>query len=206
MVHLTISGKIVNSGYPMATEAARAFDNVSVFDTGHLSSGQGIMTIMACRLAQQGFSPVEIIRRLEEMKKCVHTSFIVDSMDFLARAHQVSGRIASLTKAFMMHPVLVLRNGRMTVGRFFLGSKQQVWSRYIRSVLSRSKIDRELLFITYVGLTSDELEYIRGEVEKRIRFENIVLQKAAPTIAANCGPGTFGLLFMTEDKRESFGQ
>ncbi|MBR4555657.1 MAG: DegV family EDD domain-containing protein [Ruminococcus sp.] len=206
VVHLTISGKIVNSGYPMATEAARAFDNVSVFDTGHLSSGQGIMTIMACRLAQQGFSPVEIIRRLEEMKKCVHTSFIVDSMDFLARAHQVSGRIASLTKAFMMHPVLVLRNGRMTVGRFFLGSKQQVWSRYIRSVLSRSKIDRELLFITYVGLTSDELEYIRGEVEKRIRFENIVLQKAAPTIAANCGPGTFGLLFMTEDKRESFGQ
>jgi len=51
------------------------------------------------------------------------------------------------------------------------------------------------LFITYVGMTAKELEMIRGMAEKTMRFEKIYFQKASPSVAANCGPGTFGLIF-----------
>jgi len=47
-------------------------------------------------------------------------------------------------------------------------------------------------------MTSKELEYVRDMVKAKIDFEEIYIQKASPAISANCGPGTFGLLFFTE--------
>ena len=41
-------------------------------------------------------------------------------------------------------------------------------------------------------------ERIREEVLKKVPFETVIFQKASPAIAINCGPGSFGLLFMTK--------
>ena len=96
----------------------------------------------------------------------------------------------------MFHPVIEMRNGRMTVSRIFFGSRIHSWTRYISSCLSNvSDIDTSQLFITYVGLTKKDLDLITGIVKKKVNFENIYCQKAAPAIAVNAGPGTFGLLF-----------
>ncbi len=55
-------------------------------------------------------------------------------------------------------------------------------------------MDKRILFVTYVGLTIKEQEWIRNRVEKHIKFDRIIFQKASPAIAVNSGPGTFGLL------------
>ena len=73
---------------------------------------------------------------------------------------------------------------------------RDIWIRYISSCLSNvSAIDKSILFITYVGLTKKELDFVREQVERRVHFDNIYVQKASPTIAVNSGPGTFGLLY-----------
>jgi hypothetical protein len=59
-------------------------------------------------------------------------------------------------------------------------------------------VDKRILFVTYVGLTQKDLDWITGEIKKKMDFDRIYFQKASPAIAVNCGPGTFGLLFMTE--------
>ena len=75
-------------------------------------------------------------------------------------------------------------------------SREKAWETYIVSTLRQiHKIDRRILFVTYVGLTSKELDFIKKEVEKRINFDMVYFQEASPAIAVNCGPGTFGLLF-----------
>ncbi len=200
IIHISISGALTNSGCTIAQEAARAFNNVTVIDSGHLSSGQGLMVIEACRMAEDGKSPEEIREHLEHMKSRIHTSFVVDSLDFLARAEQVSSRVAGVTKALMAKPVLVLKHGKMGVGKVFFGARENVWKQYIRSVLrSPSSIDRRILFVTYVGITNRDMEWIRNQVEKRAKFENIYFQQASPVIAVNCGSGTFGLLVRDAD-------
>ena len=71
--------------------------------------------------------------------------------------------------------------------------------RYISSSLNTiGKIDTRILFITYVGLTIKEKEVIYEEIDKKMSFERIYFREASPVVAVNCGPGTFGLLFMTE--------
>ena len=39
---------------------------------------------------------------------------------------------------------------------------------------------------------------IAAEVGKKMKFEKIYFHEASSVVAVNCGPGTFGLLFMTE--------
>ncbi len=199
IVHISISRHMTKSGYHFAYEASQAFDNVSVVDSGHLSSGQGLMALEAARMAEEGKSAEEIVQAMETLRPRIHTSFIVDNLDFLARADQIGQKIADVTKALMIRPVLVLKKGKMGVGRIFLGSRQQAWRKYIRSVLNTTgEIDTRILFVTYVGLTQSDLEGIRAEIEKRMKFDRIFFQKASPAIAVNCGPGTFGLLFITK--------
>ena len=52
-----------------------------------------------------------------------------------------------------------------------------------------------MLFITYVGMKMSEIEKIKEMAEAMVPFEKVYLTKAAPSIAINCGPGTFGLIF-----------
>lgn len=72
--------------------------------------------------------------------------------------------------------------------------------RYIASELrAMASVDQRLLFVTYVGLSQKELGLIRAEIEKKGRFDQVIFQKASSAIAANCGPGTFGLLFAEKE-------
>jgi len=196
VIHISISAGLANSGYGPAQEASRAFDNVRVFDSGHLSSGHGLVTLTACELAAEGKSPEEIVSGLEEVRNLVQTSFIVDNLDFLARAGQVSTRVARITKALMARPVLVMKKGDLGVGGIYFGARERAWRKYISAVLRfPESIDKTILFVTYVGLTKKEIDWIRHEINERVIFNEIYFQKASPVIAVNCGRGTFGLLY-----------
>ena len=196
IIHIAISSEVTNSGYHAAVEASKAFDNVTVIDSRHLSSGQGLMVMEACRLAEEGRSPAEIAGVMSKYNERIHTSFVVNELDFLARAGQVSPRIANLTHALMIRPVLIMKKGKLKIGKVYLGSKERAWKKYIDSVLMPyHNIDTSILFVTYVGLTSRDKEFIRSYIDKKMKFDKIYFRMASPAIAVNCGSGTFGLLY-----------
>ena len=197
VIHISISSKIEHSGYGPALEASKSFDNVFVIDSGHLSSSQGLMAIVAAKMAEEGLNAEQIVKELEAYKKKIHTSFIVDNLDFLSRAGQVGNGTANIVKSLMGRPVLKLRKGKMGVGITYFGAREQAWKAYISSTLSNaSAIDTSILFVTYVGLSKRETDWIREQVEKHVRFDEIYFKQASPAISVNCGPGTFGLLYM----------
>ncbi|MCR5054368.1 MAG: DegV family EDD domain-containing protein [Lachnospiraceae bacterium] len=196
IIHVSITSKAAGSAYPVASEAAGSFDNVFVVDSGHLSSGLGLMVIAACQMAEEGKSPMDIVEELDKVKDLVHTSFIVNNMDFLARTGQVNKKVADITKTLMFHPVITLKNGVMGLGRVYMGTTERGWVRYINDCLRNMKdADKDVLFITYVGLNKKDIEYIKEILEDRTEFKHIYFQQASPVIALNCGAGTFGLLY-----------
>ncbi|MCR5664706.1 MAG: DegV family EDD domain-containing protein [Oscillospiraceae bacterium] len=200
LVYVTLSQKIGNSAFPFAKEAAASFNNVTVLDSGHLSSGYGLQVLEAARMAEQGKTPAEIAKRLEETKELVQTSFIVDGLEYLARAGQVRTGTALLTKALSVRPVLSVKNGKLGVERVIFGSKRRAWRRYIELCLrTPAAVDERELFITHTGLSQQELRWIRGQVESRVRFDTVCCQKTSPSTAVNCGPGSFGLLFRKKE-------
>lgn len=198
VIHLTMSGK-VSKGYENAMEASGSFDNVEVIDTGHLSSGMGFIVLQAAKYAASGMSQEAVIAKIQRLRSLVRTSFIVDDTEYLLRAGRISPRINTICKAFMVHPVLVLKNSKMIVGAIKIGTQRAVWKKYVESVLGDAgRIDKRLLFITHAGLAHEELQEIEKTVRKKISFERVIYQKASPAISINCGTGAFGLLFMLQ--------
>ncbi len=201
VIHIAFA-KNASKAYKNALEAAKTFDNVIVIDSGHLSSGMGLMVLRAAELVAAGMSADAIVNEMEHLKKQVKSSFIVTDTEFLARSGRLSQKIHSICKAFMIHPVIVLKNSSMKVGALRIGTRDFAWKKYISSALNTSgKIDKKLLFITYAGLKKEELEEIKAQVVRIVPFEHIVFQKASPSIATNCGPGAFGVLFLLKKEQ-----
>ena len=199
IIHISITSSVDRSGYDVAVEAAKAFDNVTVFDSGHLSSGLGMMVLQAEKMQEKGATKDEIIDALTEMRSRVCTSFVTENLDYLARAKIVNKNIARITKALMMHPVLVLSKGKIRLKKVIIGSRERARKKYISYAMRTAKrIDDREAFITYVGVSVKELDFINVEVENRFHFKNIYYQKASPAISADCGPGTFGVIYMTK--------
>lgn len=199
IIHIAMA-RHVSQGYENALEASKAFDNVFVMDSGHLSSGMGLMVLHAAEYVANGIDMDAIVKELERIREQVRTSFIVSNTEYLARSGRITAKINAFCQAFMIRPVIILKNSRMKVGALMVGTRGYAWRKYITSTLNTVHgIDKRTLFITYAGLTNEELQEIEKQVRRKVVFEHIICQKASPSISVNCGPGTFGLLFVMRD-------
>ncbi len=196
IIHIAMA-RHSSKGFENASEAALAFYNVHVVDSGHLSSGMGLLALYAKELAESGTAdPEEILRLLEIHKEKIETSFIVDNTEFLYRGGKLSERAYELCNAFMLHPVIRMKQSAMKIGSIIIGGRERTVNTYIRKALRQpGTIDTSVLFITYVGMRRSDIERVKEEVSSVVKFDKIYLQKASPAISINCGAGTFGLLF-----------
>ena len=134
------------------------------------------------------------------MRRFISSAFIIDSTHMMCRSGRISKKIQVLCDALLLHPVLVLKKSKMVVSHVEMGNFAHAAKGYIKKVLQETRnIDRRILFITYSGMDEKKLQRIQALVQQHCPFERIYLQKASSAIASNCGPGSFGLLFMRRD-------
>ncbi len=196
ILHIAM-GKRSSDGYANAKEAALSFYNVTVVDSGHLSSGMGLLALYAKDLSESEQTvSEEFLSHLDEKKKKIQTGFIVDDTEYLMKGGRLSANMNKFFTIFMLHPVFMMKDSRLKTGNILFGRRDTVRSDYIRWALkNRAGIDDSVLFITYVGMKESELKHIEEEVRRYVDFKKIWFQKASPAVGINCGPGTFGLIF-----------
>ncbi len=191
-----ISLSCENAGKAVS-EMGESGKRVHIFDSKHLSTGLGHMVIKAAEAAESGLSAEEIISELEELRERVSTSFITENVDFLYRSGKVSEKVKRICGAFNIHPVLAMKNGELTLKSVGVGRYDKACARYIRGELKHSdKIDKKRAFLTYAGCSVKMLDRIKKEINGKCRFEKLIQTKASATISSNCGPKSFGVLFV----------
>lgn len=200
IIHIAISSKI-SKGVRTATNAAQrlgaAAKRIHVFDSGHLSTGIGLLVLHAAGMVQEGHDSAEILSSLENMREKVSTTFMAKNADYLYRNGKVSKTVKELCSFFNIHPVLAMKEGYLKLKSIQVGDYEKCALRYVRKTLRKSKqIDPSRVFITHAGCTVSDIKLIRREVDKRMIFDSVMVSKASATISGNSGPRTFGLLFM----------
>ena len=199
IIHITMA-RHVSEGYQNACEAAKSFENVTVLDSGHLSSSMGLVVLCAAYMAEHHAAKAEILEAAKRMERFISSAFIINSTHMMCQSGRIPKHIQILCDALLLHPVLALKKSRMVVSRMEMGSFSHVAKRYVKRTLQNTgNIDRRILFITYSGMEEKRLQLIQGLVQQYCPFERVYLQKASSAIASNCGPGSFGLLFMRRD-------
>lgn len=200
LIHIAISSQ-VGMSCANAMAALKLMgengEKVTVIDSEHLSTGMGHMVMRAMELRDSGKSRAEIIEEIESMKSKLSTTFITENADYLYRNGRVSETVRKLCALFKFHPILVLKNGRITLKTIRVGNYEKSVMRYVRNELKHiDRIDKRRLFITHAGCKVKMLSQIKAEVEKLGRFDEMIVTQASATVSGNCGPGTVGVLFV----------
>lgn len=200
IIHISISSQTSMSFQNAGAALERMGEDgkrVTVIDSGHLSTGMGHMVIKAVEFRDSGKSVSEITAAAEEMKSRISTTFITRNADYLFRNGRASGTVKKICSTFLLHPVLVMKDGRITLKAIRIGNYEKAMLRYIKGELRHSnQIEKRRLFITHAGCTIKTVSQIKAEIEKRCHFDEVTVTEASATVSGNCGPESAGILFV----------
>ncbi len=196
VVHISLSSEL-SSSYQNACLAAAEFSNVVVVDSRNLSTGQGLVVLKACELAQSVSSMEEMKRILDEYTSKVESSFLLDQLDYMVKGGRCSTVAALGANLLNLKPCIEVKNGKLGVVKKYRGNYAKCLASYVKDRLAdRDDLDRKTLFVTHTPVSDDCLQAVEAAVAEYADFENIHWTKAGCTISCHCGPGTLGVLFV----------
>lgn len=183
----------------LAAEELDGNNLVTVINSANLSTGIGLLVIEAAIMAKEGKNAREITEKIEELKPLVRASFVVDTLVYLHRGGRCSGLAAMAGGALKLHPKIVVANGKMSPSKKYRGKMNKVLLEYVKEMendLKNAKKDR--VFITHSGCDNKTIGKIQSYLQELNVFDEILITRAGGVISSHCGPGTLGVLFISQ--------
>lgn len=198
IIHFCMSGEL-SCAYQNALEAKKEFDNVYVVDTRSLSTGIGLLAMKAHDLIEAGKNIDKILTEINNLVPKLNVSLILDKLNYLHKGGRCSGLTLLGSNLLQIRPQIVLKNGKLGVGKKYIGKIDSVAKKYCNDVLNipDENIDKEHAFLAYTSATEAMLN-TGIEALKAKGFKNIYLAKTGATITTHVGPKAMGLLFFNK--------
>ena len=183
--------------FRMVAEDLGVTDRMHVIDSMNLSTGIGLLVIEAAVMAQEGYSASEIVKEIERLRPKVRSSFVIDTLTYLARGGRCSS-VAALTGGILkIHLKIVVRDGKMGVAKKYRGQLRAVVMDYVKDMHDELLgARRQRVFITHTSSDREMVEEVRTYLESIGYFDEILETRAGGVISSHCGPGTLGVLFI----------
>ena len=196
VVMFTISAAM-SSTYNNARLAASDFANVHVVDTRNLSTGGGLLLLHACDLREKGKSAEEIADECARLTDFVDASFVIDDLEFLHKGGRCSALARFGANVLSLKPCIVVRDGKMTVGKKYRGKYAATLKSYIADQIGDgTDIDLTRVFITHAGCDEEVVSACVEKVKELAPFKEVHITRAGCTVSSHCGRNTLGVLFM----------
>lgn len=197
VIHLNISSEF-SSCYQNACLAAENYDNVYVVDSRNLSTGHGLLVLKAAELAASGMEAAQIAQVLRETAGKVHASFVPDRLDYLKKGGRCSSVAALGANLLKLKPCIEVKDGKMVVSKKYRGSFEKVLREYVADHLAqREDLDLSRIFVTHSGMDEAQVQAVVEQLKSLHPFREVLVTVAGCTVSSHCGPGTLGVLFMT---------
>lgn len=194
--HINISSEF-SCSYQNACLAAADFDNVYIIDSRNLSTGQGLVVLQACKLAETCTDPVQMQKELQAFTGKVEASFVLDRLEYMVKGGRCSAAKALGANLLNLKPCIEVKDGKMSVVKKYRGNFNKSLTAYVKDRLeNRDDIDPDTLFITYTVVDDECLQSVKDVVREHGNFQNIYSCTAGCTVSCHCGPGTLGVLFV----------
>ncbi|MCH5163183.1 MAG: DegV family protein [Clostridiales bacterium] len=200
IIHISLSSHIT-AATANASSVAKQFENVHVIDSLSLSTGLGLLVRYAGILVESGADIEEICAKLEERKKHIQASFVIERLDYLYKGGRCSSLAYFGANLLRLRPRIVMKDGSMRSDSKFRGPIERVVEKYCKSVLEDFNTpDLDCVFITYTTATDEMVAAARTACENA-GFKNIYETHAGGTIASHCGGHTLGILYFNDGNK-----
>lgn len=198
LIHFCISSEI-SSAYNNAVNASKKFENVHVIDSRSLSSGIGLQVMYATTLRDKGVDIEEAVALINSRRDSVQISFVIDKLNYLYKGGRCSALSLLGANLLAIKPSIQVKNGKMLVGKKYVGKMQKVLDKYILDTLEQfSNPDKSLCLITYSSATPEMIEVSKNTLNSTKIFDKIIETTAGATVTTHCGPNTLGIIYYND--------
>lgn len=196
IIHISL-GSGFSSSHQNARLASEEFDNVRVVDSQNLSTGQGLVVLKACELAQDCNDLDALYEQLCEFTPKVEASFLLDQLAYMVKGGRCSSVVALGANLLNLKPCIEVKDGKMSVVKKYRGNYAKCLAAYVKDRLSeRNDLDKSTLFVTNTPVTDACMDAVKEAVNTYADFDNIYWTQAGCTVSCHCGPSTLGVLFV----------
>ena len=196
VIFFTISSDM-SSTCNNARLASEGHGNAFVVDTRNLSTGGGLLVIAACEMAAAGMEAADIVAKCNELAPCVDASFIIDSLEFLYKGGRCSALAAFGANMLSLKPCIVVKDGKMGVGKKYRGKFSAVLPKYVAERLGdASDVIKDHIFVTHAGCEPAIIQSCVEAVKAIAPEAEVHVTRAGCTISSHCGRNTLGVLFI----------
>lgn len=187
--------------YENAVLAARevAEDKIFVVDSMNLSSGIGLLLYKAAKDIETGMTAKEVATRMEANTKLVLSQFVIEKMDYLYKGGRCSGVAAFVGTLLKIKPYIIVRDGRMSVGKKPIGKMKVALNALLKQIEEdKDRVDLDHILITH-SLAFEYRDYLYEKLSEMFPGVDIVSTVAGCVISSHCGQGTIGILYMVKE-------
>ncbi|MCI8370012.1 MAG: DegV family protein [Clostridia bacterium] len=171
----------------------------TVFNTNSISLGAGIQVEAAAELKLKGASDGEILEFLKDFTNRVSVYFVVDDLMHLKRGGRLSGAAAVAGTLLGLKPLITFNaQGGLSVIEKIVGRKKVI-KNIANKVINNITGKEYGVYVVDADCKEDgdELARVLSEALPDVKIKR---QPVGPVIGSHCGPGTLGVIFIS-DKR-----
>lgn len=198
LIHVNISS-LASSSHNAACKAAEDFGGkVKVIDSHALSTGQGLLVLKACDLADEGKSAEEIESLVNAIRPKVNTSFVPDALDYLHKGGRCSLAALIGAKVLKLHPMIAENvEGQLIAKKKYMGGIERCVKNYIAELKEEfPDYDKTRCFITHSTADKSLVELAKKSVAELFEFDEVIETVAGSIVTSHCGRNTLGVLFI----------
>lgn len=200
VLYIGISSRL-SSGIDHARLAAEAVgpERIRVVDSRNLSTGIGLLALLAAEARSRGLSLDEIVRTVQSAIPNVWTTFVVETMRYLYLGGRCSALQSIVGSLLQIRPAIqVLPDGTMGVRAKLRGPRRKALDSLLKDLEENlPRLDRRRVFVTHSGCVADA-EYLAREVERIAAPQEVLITGAGCVISSHCGPDTIGVLYLLQ--------
>ena len=201
VIHFNLSGEM-SASHNNAVTAAQNLQNVYVVDSRNLSTGTGLLVLYACDLANEGFAPEEIVKKVSARLDAVRASFIIDTLEYLHKGGRCTTLVYYAANLMSLKPTIEVKGGKMGVGSKFIGRFPRCVGKYADLVKSQcTSPDKKRCFVTHTQMDDELVQSVIEKVKSWGYFDEVLETTAGCTITTHCGPNTIGILYINDGEK-----
>lgn len=173
---------------------------IELVDSLSVSMGQGLLVLKACEMRDKGLSVEEIVTWIEENKRKIIHSFVVDSLNHLKRGGRISATTAAIGGLLNIKPTLYIDDdGKVVQGEKIKG-KKKVLKFLVNEVKEKAiNSENEILYIMH-GDALEEAEYLKETILQELNFKEVKIEYIGTVIGTHGGPGTIAAVFFGDER------
>ncbi|MEO6192894.1 MAG: DegV family protein [Thermoanaerobaculia bacterium] len=177
---------------------AGAAPAIEVVDSGQVSLGLGLLALFAARMAARNETAAEIRRRLILMAPRIHTLFLVDTLEYLARGGRIGRAQALLGGLLGIKPILGVVDGEVAPVDRVRGGRA-AHPRMLE--ILKGRVDPKQPVIA--GVSHGNAPAWADRLEKSLRaaftVSELIQAEVGPVVGTHAGPGVVSVsLFQPE--------